>query len=164
MPYENILVSEAEGIITFSFFFSCYGDHRDLHGVQHSFPTRRSSDPVLLVLVERRVPLARRGTPRAPDVLHASGRADLRRLLEPMAEGPPRAHVLRLFLRPHDLLERRIRGDERRDELEWERVELLDARDRDGRRARAKLVGDDVVVDLPAAEDEPPDGAVIGRG
>src|SRR5687767_3696104 len=25
---------------TFSFFFSCYGDHRDLH----SFPTRRSSD------------------------------------------------------------------------------------------------------------------------
>src|SRR5947207_10319618 len=24
----------------FSFFFSCYGDHRDLH----SFPTRRSSD------------------------------------------------------------------------------------------------------------------------
>src|SRR5687767_15794054 len=30
---------------TFSFIFSCYGDHRDLH----SFPTRRSSD-----LVDRR--------------------------------------------------------------------------------------------------------------
>src|SRR3546814_1686438 len=25
-------------------FCSCYGDHRDLHGLTHSFPTRRSSD------------------------------------------------------------------------------------------------------------------------
>src|SRR3546814_12385678 len=25
-------------------FFSCYGDHRDLHVLTHSFPTRRSSD------------------------------------------------------------------------------------------------------------------------
>src|SRR5215475_15728814 len=28
-------------IFTLLFFFSCYGDHRNLH----SFPTRRSSDP-----------------------------------------------------------------------------------------------------------------------
>src|SRR5262245_66568636 len=27
-------------LLSFSFFFQCYGDHRDLH----SFPTRRSSD------------------------------------------------------------------------------------------------------------------------
>src|SRR3546814_13554488 len=26
------------------FFFLCYGDHRDLHVLTHSFPTRRSSD------------------------------------------------------------------------------------------------------------------------
>src|SRR3546814_15250937 len=26
------------------FFFECYGDHRDLHGRTHSFPTRRSAD------------------------------------------------------------------------------------------------------------------------
>src|SRR3546814_20061866 len=26
------------------FFFSVYGDHRDLHVLTHSFPTRRSSD------------------------------------------------------------------------------------------------------------------------
>src|SRR3546814_728480 len=26
------------------FFFQCYGDHRDLHLLAHSFPTRRSSD------------------------------------------------------------------------------------------------------------------------
>src|SRR3546814_2429425 len=25
-------------------FFYCYGDHRDLHGLTHAFPTRRSSD------------------------------------------------------------------------------------------------------------------------
>src|SRR3546814_2444963 len=27
-----------------SFFFELYGDHRDLHVLTHSFPTRRSSD------------------------------------------------------------------------------------------------------------------------
>src|SRR3546814_7152390 len=27
-----------------SFFVECYGDHRDLHVLVHSFPTRRSSD------------------------------------------------------------------------------------------------------------------------
>src|SRR3546814_1411007 len=26
------------------FFFVCYGDHRELHVLTHSFPTRRSSD------------------------------------------------------------------------------------------------------------------------
>src|SRR5881396_4282476 len=33
----------------FFFFFYCYGDHRDLHGTKHSFPTRRSSDHAGLV-------------------------------------------------------------------------------------------------------------------
>src|SRR3546814_10994757 len=28
------------------FCFQCYGDHRDLHVLTHSFPTRRSSDLV----------------------------------------------------------------------------------------------------------------------
>src|SRR3546814_17109255 len=31
-------------VLLVSFFFSLYGDHRDLHGLTHSFPTRRSSD------------------------------------------------------------------------------------------------------------------------
>src|SRR3546814_15079246 len=30
------------------FFFSCCGDHRDLHVLTHSFPTRRSSDLVAI--------------------------------------------------------------------------------------------------------------------
>src|SRR5437879_9854278 len=38
-----------------SFFFSCYGDHRDLH----SFPTRRSSDLVtgIVILPQRQTAL-----------------------------------------------------------------------------------------------------------
>src|SRR3546814_20229790 len=35
-------------LICFSVFFYLYGDHRDLHVLTHSFPTRRSSDPLLL--------------------------------------------------------------------------------------------------------------------
>src|SRR3546814_15603264 len=30
------------------FFFLLYGDHRDLHVLTHSFPTRRSSDLIML--------------------------------------------------------------------------------------------------------------------
>src|SRR3546814_18020124 len=30
--------------LDYFFFFYWYGDHRDLHGLTHSFPTRRSSD------------------------------------------------------------------------------------------------------------------------
>src|SRR3546814_19101069 len=32
------------------FFFEEYGDHRDLHVLTHSFPTRRSSDLVAIVI------------------------------------------------------------------------------------------------------------------
>src|SRR3546814_2948925 len=32
-----------------SFLFECYGDHRDLHVLTHSFPTRRSSDLTALL-------------------------------------------------------------------------------------------------------------------
>src|SRR3546814_1072788 len=31
-------------VFIFVFFFYCYGDHRELHVLTHSFPTRRSSD------------------------------------------------------------------------------------------------------------------------
>src|SRR3546814_13905567 len=30
--------------ITYLYVFSCHGDHRDLHVLAHSFPTRRSSE------------------------------------------------------------------------------------------------------------------------
>src|SRR3546814_21145809 len=31
-------------VVSSCFFFLGYGDHRDLHGLTHSFPTRRASD------------------------------------------------------------------------------------------------------------------------
>src|SRR3546814_2661443 len=31
-------------LLVYVFFFNCSGDHRDLHVLTHSFPTRRSSD------------------------------------------------------------------------------------------------------------------------
>src|SRR3546814_1961084 len=31
-------------VVLYVFFFYCYGHHRDLHVLTHSFPTRRSSD------------------------------------------------------------------------------------------------------------------------
>src|SRR5213082_1755342 len=51
-------------------FFEWYGDHRDLHCVRHSFPTRRSSDlgcyrPIKLVAPEGTVVNARHPAPVA---------------------------------------------------------------------------------------------------
>src|SRR3546814_14666755 len=37
----------------FFFFFKGYGDHRDLHVLPHSFPTRRSSDLALIGINNR---------------------------------------------------------------------------------------------------------------
>src|SRR3546814_12749415 len=39
------------------FVFECYGDHRDLHVLTHSFPTRRSSDLEVNVQSALNVPL-----------------------------------------------------------------------------------------------------------
>ena len=80
-------------------------------------PERFANDPVLLVVMEGRVALARARAPGAADVLDTLGlRRRLRGgLLEPMPDRPPRAHVLWLFLRPDDLANLRIAGDERRD-------------------------------------------------
>src|SRR3546814_19386966 len=66
-------------LLFFSFVFLCYGDHRDLLVLTHSFPTRRSSDLRL-----RQALLA------ISDVLGLRGRAFLlrawRRLLSGRAE------------------------------------------------------------------------------
>src|SRR3546814_18452119 len=50
--YECVLFSL---LLVISFFFELYVDHRDLHLLTHSFPTRRSSD---LLLDQERDPLA----------------------------------------------------------------------------------------------------------
>src|SRR5438067_1863203 len=71
---------------------------------------RLADDPVLLAQVRRRVALARAGAPRTADV--AERRPLWKRLLEPVADRAPGAHVLRLLLRPDDLLERRVGAQE----------------------------------------------------
>ena len=78
-----------------------------------------------------------------------------------MAGRAPGAHVLRLLLRPHDLLERRVRRDQLPRRLDRERVQLLEPRDRDAFGVLVRLVADDVVVDLSRAENEPADRRLV---
>src|SRR4051794_36829393 len=107
----------------------------------------------------RRVPLAGACAPGAADVADGDAGGGL---FEPVAEGAPGAHVLRLLLRPDDLLEPRIRRDELACRVDWEWVELLDSRDGDVGGRRARLVPDEVVVDLARAEDEPAHLLLVG--
>src|SRR5436853_6579762 len=95
---------------------------------------RLADDPVLLAQVRRRVALARARAPRAAGV--AERRRLRQRLLEPVADRPPGAHVLRLLLRPDDLLERRVRPQQLAGRFDRERVELLEPRDGDVLRLR----------------------------
>ena len=83
-----------------------------------------------------------------------------------MADRAPRTHVLRLLLRPHDLLEPRHRGDQTSERLDRERIELLEPRDGDARRLWTLLMPNDVIVDLAATENKPADtgrGARVGK-
>src|SRR5207248_3774004 len=111
-------------------------------------------DAVLLAAVRGRIALARARAPRTAGV--AERNRLRKRLLEPVPDRPPGAHVLRLLLRPDDLLEARVRAEHLRRRLDRERIELLEARHRDVLGTLARLVPDDVVVELPGAEDESP--------
>ena len=68
---------------------------------------RCADDPVLLAQVRGRVALARARAPRPADVAQRDARGQ--RLLEAVPDRPPGAHVLRLLLRPDDLLQVRVR-------------------------------------------------------
>src|SRR5215208_2740180 len=120
---------------------------------RRSGPLRKSgpSDPVLLEPVGGRVALRRRRSPGPADV---AKRYAVRGALEPMADRAPRPHVLRLLLHPQDLAHVRVLAHEFRSRVDRERIQLLEPPDGDVPRARACLVPDDVVVDLPRAEDE----------
>src|SRR3546814_3729126 len=52
------------------FFFYWYGDHRDLHLLTHSFPTRRSSDLIAVGLGNR---LGQRQAAEVQAALHPAG-------------------------------------------------------------------------------------------
>src|SRR5919106_5959872 len=101
--------------------------------------------------MQGRIALALARTPRAADVLHSRDvGCARRRLFEAVPDRAPRAHVLRLLLRPDDLADLGIRSDELGDLLERERIELLETTDRDIGRDGPMLVRHDVVVHLPA--------------
>ena len=103
-------------------------------------------------MVRGRVALARRGAVRAADVveLHALGKH--LPLAVAREHEAPRAHVLRLLLDPDDLFQVRVAQDQLDDLLARERVEDLDARDRDLLVALVALVPGQVVVDPARAE------------
>src|SRR5436190_20362334 len=94
-----------------------------------------AQDAVLLAQVRGGVALARAGAPRPADEAerHAlrrpfvSDRAvgDASERLEPVPDRAPRAHVLRLLLRPDELLEIRERLDQLGRGGDRERIELL---------------------------------------
>src|SRR5207253_6618693 len=67
---------------------------------------RLARDAVLLHQVRGGVALRGARAPRPADEAHLDARGGL---LEAMAGRAPGAHVLRLLLRPHDLVERRVR-------------------------------------------------------
>ena len=93
-------------------------------------PPARSA---LLLLVRRRVTLGRARALRAADVAH--GQHVPRRTRAAAAHVRPRAHVLRLFLRPHHFLEVRVAIDDRRDLLARPRIQLVHSHERHIRRS-----------------------------
>src|SRR5688500_15309467 len=124
-----------------------------------------AGDSVLLDEVRGRVPLARARAPRTPDIAKLD--FGWQPLLQPVPDGAPGPHVLRLLLRPDALGHVRIAGEELVIRRERERVELLEPGDSDALGGATPLVTDDVVVDLPGAEDEaarPPPSLFVERG
>ena len=118
---------------------------------------RSAHDAILLALVRGRIALARRGAPRAADIRDPRDRgAGSGRVVEPVSDRAPGPHVLRLLLRPDDLLEPRQAA------RAWRRLRPETGRAaRAGRRRHGRagplVVADDVEVHLAAAEHEPAD-------
>src|SRR3546814_11695553 len=79
--------------VDYMFFFERYGDHRDLHVLTHSFPTRRSSD--LENKGQERQDDARRqieaANRPAPEAERDQDREDDRRHAEHMGQPVPRS-------------------------------------------------------------------------
>src|SRR6185436_3377632 len=73
-------------------------------------------------------------------------------VLEPILNKRPAAHVLRLFLRPHNLLRIRIAGERFAQTVRRKRIELLEAHNRDTPILSLLSSLDQVVIDLAAAQ------------
>src|SRR5262249_8043841 len=88
----------------------------------HSLGERLARDPVLFPQVCGRIALAGAGSPGSTDIAQRNTGSGL---FQPMADRPPRPHVLRFLLRPDDLVEMWVGRDELPGCLLREGVELL---------------------------------------
>src|SRR5215203_1861288 len=110
-------------------------------------------DPVLFAQVRCGIALARACPPRTADIVERDANRD--GLFQPVPDRAVGTHVLRLLLRPDHLVEGRVAVDQVGRGADRERVQLLDAGDRDLGVVLPLRVPDDVVVDLARGEDEP---------
>ncbi len=96
----------------------------------------------------------RRSSARSTGVIELL--ALVERFLQPMTYLVPRPLVLRLFLAPDDFFDVPVLFEERGVLRDREGIELLDANDRDVVDAVHLARLEQVVIDLAAAEDDPP--------
>src|SRR5437899_11188130 len=82
---------------------------------------------------------------------------------EPPVHDVPRAHVPRLFLHPVHLPRFGVGGEDGLEFLRREGVELLDAHERHGVDGALAARGEELVVDLAAAEQDAPHPAALDR-
>src|SRR5437773_12356999 len=105
-----------------------------------------AQDAVLIAQVGGRVALTGARPPGSSGV--AEGDALGQRLFEPVPDRAPRTHVLRLFLRPDELFQVRVRAHELGRRQDRERVELLQPAEREPRSLPPPLVAGGAVVAL----------------
>src|SRR5256886_13517206 len=82
---------------------------------------------------------------------------------QPPVHDVPRAHVPRLLLHPVHLTRFGVGGEDGLELLRREGVELLDAHERHGVDGALAAPGEELVVDLAAAEQDAPDPAALDR-
>src|SRR5436309_3325059 len=82
---------------------------------------------------------------------------------EPPVHDVPRAHVPWLLLHPVDLTRLRVGGEDGLELLRREGVELLDTHERHPVQGALAARGEELVVDLAAAEEDAPHPAVLDR-
>src|SRR5436190_18163248 len=117
---------------------------------------------LLLLLVQVGVADRRQRRRRPAGVAEALSLAHV--LVDVVLDEEPRALVLRLVLAPHDLAQARVFLELGSERLVRERIELLDADNRDVGVLAVGAGADEVVVDLARAGDQPLDAIGIHLG
>src|SRR5258707_15268618 len=107
----------------------------------------------------RRGALRRAGAARPADVPEGTAISD--QLFELRAHELPGTHVLRFLLQPDDVADRGIASEHLVERDLRERIQLFDAADRDIGGSATAVAGDEIDVNLAAAQDETLDAARV---